>query len=158
MYFLDANVFIRAQLDYYPPERIPEFWKWLAYQAESGFVKVPRPVWDEIKPHDENLTEWMKEHQENLILDPDDSDILVSDVLDLYSTDLKPEDLEKIGADPFLIAAARFYGATVVSKEGSKPSKKGANRKIPDICRDFGVQCITDHKLIVDLNFRTQDW
>ena len=50
MYLLDANVFIYAQRDYYPPERVPEYWSWLAHQADIENIKVPAPIWDEIKP------------------------------------------------------------------------------------------------------------
>jgi len=155
MFLLDANVFIFAHRDYYPPERVPEYWEWLAYKAAEGAIKVPQPIWDELKPQDENLKEWFKAHEAEFILDPDDSDVMVPDVLDQYAPDLNDSEIEQIGNDPFLIAAALQYGATVVSKEGSKPGKQRANRKIPDICRALGVPCITDHRLIVELDFRT---
>lgn len=29
LYLLDANVLIRAHSDYYPIDRIPQFWEWL---------------------------------------------------------------------------------------------------------------------------------
>lgn len=156
MFLLDANVFIYAQRDYYPPDRVPEFWDWLAYQAEIGNIKVPLDIWDEIKPHDQVLQEWMKLHKENLILEPDDSSMRVAEVLEQYAPDLNEEELERIGKDPYLIAAALYYdGSIIVSKEGSSPSKIRANRKIPDICNDLGISCITDHKLIIELDFST---
>lgn len=155
MFLLDANVFIFAHRDYYPPERVPEYWSWLAYNAANGNIKVPQPIWDELKPQDEELKDWFKAHKDDFILNPDDSDMLIPDVLDKYAPDLTDAEIEQIGNDPFLIAAALRYKATVVSKEGSKPSKKRANRKIPDVCRDLGVLCITDHRLIVELDFRT---
>ncbi len=45
--------------------------------------------------------------------------------------------------------------AAISFKEGSKPGKVRANRRIPDICYDLNVVCITDHNLIVELDFRT---
>lgn len=158
MYLLDANVFIYAQRDYYPPERVPEYWSWLAHQADIENIKVPAPIWDEIKPHDDQLLKWMQQNKEKLILKNDESDPLLSEILEFYAPDLTEDELEQIGADPFLIAAAKFFNAVVVSKEGRKPSKKRANRRIPDICNEIGIQCITDHKLIVKLDFCTQDW
>lgn len=155
MFLLDANVFIYAQRDYYPPERVPEFWEWLAYQGEIGNIKVPLPIWEEVRPHDEVLLEWMQANRDDLILDPDNSDALVPTVLDAYAPDLTDSELEQIGQDPFLIAAGLSFGATIVSKEGSKPSTRRQNRRVPDICNDLGVPCITDHKLIVELDFRT---
>ena len=155
MFLLDANVFISAQRDYYPPNRVPEYWDWLAYQAETGSIKVPQPIWDEIKPHDEDLKAWISAHQDTFILYPDESDVLVPDVLARYGDDLTDGELEQIGADPFLVAAAIHHRAVVVSKEGSKPTKKRQNRRLPDICHALGIDCITDHRLIVELDFRT---
>jgi hypothetical protein len=47
-------------------------------------------------------------------------------------------------AKPFLIAyaLARAEERCVVTVEVSKPSKKRQNRKIPDVCGDFGVRCL----------------
>lgn len=153
-YLLDANVLITAQRDYYPIDRVPQFWDWIAHHAKGGKIKIPRLIWSEITPHDSDLETWMKAHKEILILDPDNSDSLVSNTLNAYAPDLTEEEIEKIGQDPFLIAAAEYYDATVVSKEGSKPSAQRANRKIPDICTDLGVKCITDYQLIRELDFR----
>lgn len=155
MFLLDANVFIDAHRDYYPLDRVPEYWAWLAYNAAERAIKVPQPIWEELKPHDEDLKTWFKAHEDDFILNPDHSDVLVPDVMDKYAPDLTDAEVEQIGNDPFLIAAALYYEATVVSKEGSKPSAKRANRRVPDICRDLGMPCITDHRLIVELDFRT---
>lgn len=154
MYFLDANVLITAQRDYYPIDRVPQFWDWIAHHAEGGKIKIPRPIWDEITPHDSDLETWMKDHKEILILDSDDSDSLVSKILNAYAPDLNLTEINKIGKDPFLIAAAKCYDATVVSKEGSKPSATRENQKIPDICDRLQIKCITDYQLIRDLDFR----
>jgi hypothetical protein len=155
VFLLDSNVFISAHRDYYPPDRVPEYWDWLVHQADAGAIKVPQPIWDEIKPHDEELKGWLQIHQNSFLLNPDESDVRVADVLAHYGENLTDDELEQIGADPFLIAAALHYEAVVVSKEGSKPSKERANRRVPDIRNAMGVLCITDHKLIVELDFRT---
>ncbi|MCC7047670.1 MAG: DUF4411 family protein [Alphaproteobacteria bacterium] len=71
-----------------------------------------------------------------------------------YAPNLTDVDLEKIGRAPFLIAAAlRAPDRIVVTREVSKPSKQGANRKIPDVCQTFGVPCINDFALWRKLNF-----
>lgn len=48
VYLLDANVLIRAHEDYYPIERIPQFWDWLASVAADGHVKIPFEIHEEI--------------------------------------------------------------------------------------------------------------
>jgi hypothetical protein len=74
-----------------------------------------------------------------------------------YAPDLDDSEIEEIGRDPFLIAYALNDVAetTVVTKEVSALSKQRANRKIPDVCRTFGVRCINDFELYRQLNFRT---
>ena len=155
VYLFDANVLITAHRDYYPPDRVPEFWDWLAHHGSIGNVKTPPPVWDEIKPHDEDLKSWLRDHEGDFVLAGDDSDIRVSEVLACYAEDLSEAELEQIGKDPFLIACALHHGGTVVSKEGSKPARTRANRQIPDVGADLGILCITDHTLIRELDFRT---
>jgi hypothetical protein len=44
LYLLDANVFIRADGDYYPLDRIPGFWAWLLQMAEAGHLKTPLEI------------------------------------------------------------------------------------------------------------------
>ena len=39
LYLLDANVLIDADRDYYPIDRVPEFWNWLAVMAELGQIR-----------------------------------------------------------------------------------------------------------------------
>ena len=39
LYLLDANVLIDADRDYYPIDRVPEFWNRLAVMAELGQIR-----------------------------------------------------------------------------------------------------------------------
>ncbi len=122
--------------------------------AENGFVKIPMPIWDEIERVYSPLSEWQKEHKDAFVYQDGDADALVGEVLDLYAPDLSEDEIYKIGADPFLIAYARHKNAKLVTKEASKPTRQRANRHIPDICNEFGVEWITDHQLIIDLDFK----
>jgi hypothetical protein len=71
--------------------------------------------------------------------------------------DLDENGLEKLGRDPFLIS----YGyadkgqRTIVTFEVSAPKKQAANRKIPDVCSDLGIDCCTLFTLIEALDFTT---
>jgi hypothetical protein len=50
---------------------------------------------------------------------------------------------------------ADSHNRTVITTEVSKPSKRRQNRKLPDVCGDFGVQCTDTFALIRHLNFTT---
>ncbi|MFW6092816.1 MAG: DUF4411 family protein [Pseudomonadota bacterium] len=45
----------------------------------------------------------------------------------------------------------------VVTTQTSEPRKERANRKIPDVCRQFGVTSVNAYQLGHQLDFRT-DW
>ncbi|MGZ5456311.1 MAG: DUF4411 family protein [Thermoanaerobaculia bacterium] len=45
----------------------------------------------------------------------------------------------KPAADPFVIAAAKVLGGTVVSEETKKPNAA----RIPNVCEHFGIPCLS---------------
>jgi predicted deacetylase len=49
LYLIDANVLITAHNTYYPIDRVPEFWEWLAEKAKSGDIKMPLETYEEAK-------------------------------------------------------------------------------------------------------------
>jgi hypothetical protein len=157
LYLLDANVLIRAHEDYYPLDRIPRFWVWLLEQAEARIIKMPRVIFDEVKPPPGPLADWVKRRDVRgaLILNEPISLNRVRHVLEHgYAPDLNDVEIEKIGKDPFLLAAA-LEGAdrTVVTREVSRPKQTRANRKIPNVCNTLGISVINDFRLYRALNF-----
>jgi hypothetical protein len=156
---LDANVLIRAHEDYYPIDRVPQFWQWLDTTAGSGAVKVPFEIYNEIAISTGPLANWISATsvKSSLILDEQVDRGLVQTVLDKYAPDLSDSELEEIGQDPFLIAYALVdnQARVVVTKEVSRPSKVRANRKIPDVCKDLNIKSITDFEFFKTLDFHT---
>ena len=159
-YLLDANVLIDANRDYYPIERIPEFWNWLIHQGNSGNVKIPLEIYEEIKDGNDNLAEWVKQDtvKSALLLDGDVDVGLVSRVVDqAYAPDLTDDEVLKIGRDPFLIAHALAAPGTrcVVTTETAKPSRRRGNRHLPDACGDMAVPSCNTFEMTRQLNFST---
>jgi Domain of unknown function (DUF4411) len=155
LYLLDANVLIRAHEDYYPVDRIPQFWVWLLQQAESGIVKMPRQIFDEVTPPLGHLADWLKQAgvKDALVLNEPTGG--VNHVINAgYAPDLNDVEIVKIGKDPFLIAAA-YAGndRVVVTREVSRPSAPRANRKVPNVCETFGITWMTDFRLWNILSF-----
>ncbi|MET1027883.1 MAG: DUF4411 family protein, partial [Dongiaceae bacterium] len=48
LYILDANVLIRAHEDYYPIDRVPQFWEWVMQISSAGRIKMPYEIHGEI--------------------------------------------------------------------------------------------------------------
>ena len=138
LYLLDANVLIVANRDYYPLGRVPEFWEWLLDRASRQQTKIPVEMYEEVLAgHEDELTRWLKENRDMLVLDEEVDAGLVAVVTEAgYAPDLSDEEVERIGRDPFLIAYALVNPAQrmVVTTEHSKPKKQRANRHIPDVC------------------------
>ncbi len=160
IYLLDANVLIDANRDYYPIDRVPEFWDWLANCGTNGHVKIPIEFYEEIKSGNDNLAEWIKQDEikEALLLDEEAEVTVVADVINNgYAPDLTDDEVEKIGRDPFLVAYALHQSEErcVVTTEVSKPSRQRANRHLPDVCRGFGITTCNTFAFIRALNFST---
>lgn len=160
LYLLDANVLISAHELHYPLGRIPQFWAWLLSAADAGTIKLPIEIFDEIAISKGDLKDWLTipDHAKKLKLSGQVNGTTLQEVISQgYASDLTDSELEQIGQDPFLVAYAIPYGTsvTVVTREVSSPKKQRQNRKVPDVCKQFGVRCITDFQLFHELTFKT---
>jgi len=160
LYLVDANVLIDAHRDFYPIDRVPEFWEWLEHHGNEGNIRIPLEIYEEIKSGNDALTAWIrqKEITEALLLKEDADPGRVADVVNNgYGSDLNDIEIEKIGRDPFLISYATvdLSQRCVVTTEASRPSAQGANRRIPDVCTDLGASCCNTFELTRQLDFST---
>lgn len=162
LYLLDASVLITANRQYYAIDRVPEFWGWLVHMGEAGNLKIPKEIYEEFKDGKDALSTWAQEDevQSALLLDEDvDVEQVRFVIAQGYAPDLKDDELEKLGRDPFLIAYALAHQGhrIVVTTEISKPKQVRANRHIPNVCDDFDILCFNTFQLTTALDFRT-DW
>ena len=160
LYLLDANVLIDANRDYYPIGRIPEFWDWLEYQGNSGSVKVPIEIYEEVRDGTDELATWIKQPAVTAALRHGvevDRDLVDRAVTQGYAPDLTDEDILKLGRDPFLLAYALAdpAGHCIVTTEVSKPSRQRANRHLPDVARSLGIDSCNTFEFTRRLDFRT---
>src|SRR5687768_11458622 len=166
LYLLDANTLINAKRDYYQFHRVPEFWDWLVFHGKTGNIKIPIEVYEEFKDsrnkdgEKDVLASWADESttRQALILEERSEMTYVTKVLyEGYTSTPTDNDIEEIGRDPFLIAHALrdINRRCVVTAEVSRPSRKGANRHIPDVCKSFGIRSCNLFFMLSALNFST---
>jgi hypothetical protein len=98
LYLLDANVLITAHNSYYPIDRVPEFWGWLAHVCSEEQAKVPVELYEEIADGNDALADWAREDDNRtaLLLEEAVDGELVSIVLEQgYAPDLLTTSLRK---------------------------------------------------------------
>lgn len=159
IYLVDASTLITAHNTYYALHRVPEFWEWLRHHGALGTIKIPAAIYAEVEDGNDALADWMSDaaSKDALLFGEAPVPALVQAVSALYGDDPSEEDVETIGKDPFLIAAALVdpNDRLVVTAEVSKPGRQGANRHIPNICADIGVQWHSPVEFLNALNFST---
>lgn len=162
LYLLDSNVLIDANRDYYPLDRVKPFWSWLIEMGNRGLIKIPPEMFDEVGAGTDQLANWIKleEVKQALLLQESFSSIILNRVLDDgYGRELNDVEIQMIGKDPYLISYALndLNNRCVVTTESSKPNRQRENKKIPDVCKTFGICCIHTYAMIRALDFST-DW
>ncbi len=160
LHLFDASTLITANNLYYPVNDVPEFWDWFCHQARLGIMKVPIEMIEEILDgnKDDPLLAWTKDNKDELLLREEADPVLVNRItVEGYASDLTDVEIDMIGKDPFLIAYALTRPAErcVVTAEVSAPKKQRANRRILDVCKQFGVGCPSPFDVYKSLGFKT---
>ena len=150
-YLIDANSLIHPARAYYPFDFAPSFWQQLRPKISLDKIAVLDKVRDEILKGTDELSAWISDLPNECILSTQDMQILQKyrDVLsfiqqsDKYSEAALRRWSQLDIADPWLIAAAKVYGYTLLSFEqsaGTIPEgSRSKNPKLPDVARHFQV-------------------
>jgi hypothetical protein len=154
---MDSNTYIQAKNQYYGMEFCPAYWDWLDAKFASGEVGSIEFIGRELTAGNDDLATWAKQRRDHFISHDDEpTQELFSDIVNfvmLQSFDPANRDDFLAKGDPWLIAKAKRLGATVVTHEATvSPATRKV--KIPNICQQFGVPCISTFDLLNELNPR----
>ena len=136
-YSIDTSAIIDCWL-LYPPDVFPALWDRLNELIDHGVLIGPEEALRELARKDDEAYRWARGHRSMFV--PEDPRVQAEarQVLKRYPR-LVDEEKETPDADPFVIALARVQGCSVVTRE--KLSRNPKERpKIPDVCRELGVQ------------------
>ena len=149
---LDSNVFIEAWNKYYSFRLCPSYWDVLKKFANEERIFVCRAVHDEIVRTDDDLASWFKSSG---IAIRDNDPISIGVVIKMLQTPehqrLVQEDGTRTVADPWVIAHASATKSIVVSKEELNIMNSIKKVKIPNVCKDLNIPCITDFQMLENL-------
>ena len=157
-YVLDTRFFINVRTHY--PSIYVSFWEALNEAAENGSLCSVDEVKKEIEQYggkQEHLLEWVKTHKHVFTKPQEDEQKHVARIFGLESFQILGKKQINSGApwaDPFIIAKAMQIDGTVVTEElPAKKDNKGkaqALMKIPDVCKEFGVPCVSIEQFMKD--------
>jgi hypothetical protein len=145
---LDTNVvvsFMREDDEEpYSRELLPAQWQAFESDISSGLIAAPIQVRDELStwsPQIPDLARWLKTHR-GMFRELDEGTLRnVKEVVNRYPTYAR--DRNYLG-DLCVIALAGAHQLTIVSNEkGSKGQASRTRPKIPDVCAELGIDCVS---------------
>jgi len=146
----DSNVFMQAKNLYYAFDIAPGFWNGVSECAKSGSIKSPTMVYNEIAKGGDELTSWAKTVK--LFVDPtkkvQETFSKIAEYV-VHNGTFHPAQAALFlkGADAWVISSAIADDGIVVTHEklvGADSTKV----KIPNVCKQFGVDCVTCYEMI----------
>jgi hypothetical protein len=158
-FLIDSNCLMDPFNKYYGPKfsLSKGFWDPLSGLVKSGSVGILDVVRNEVlnKENPDELDEWLKDIDSYVISTKSSRQIVsgYADVINFLGTQgdlFRPSALMEWSvetvADPWLIAAANYLDATVVTFEKYvpvTPNQPAGKPKIPTVAKFFDVQCAT---------------
>ncbi|MBI9051165.1 MAG: DUF4411 family protein [Anaerolineaceae bacterium] len=163
---IDSSVYITAQRTYYAFDIAESFWNALEDLATNKIILSPIAAYIEIQKGKDQLAEWTKIWKKELFIEPDfNVNRELTKVADYVNTNYMDQHWISdflSGADPWVIAQASAHNLIVVTMENQKSSEerdKTINKirgkiKIPNVCAQFDVQCITTFEFMRENNIK----
>ena len=124
----------------YPFDVFPGAWKKLDGIALSGTLISTEDVFMELEEQDDVVYGWAKKHSYLFLPLDAETQIETANILKSYPN-LLDRKKKKSSADPFLIACAKINACSLVTEE--RPSGGPEKMKIPDVCKEMGIECIS---------------
>lgn len=150
-FLVNTNCFIAPYRNYYAFDILPAYWENLAEKSKSGRIVLLDVVKDELTNGGDELARWVEEQDGFVVCSINDEEILdeYAEVMQYIQESgyynekaLNRWAQEKV-ADPWLIAAAKAKGFTLITDEapsgGINKKSPSGNPKIPDVANAFSV-------------------
>jgi hypothetical protein len=147
-YCIDTNVvisFLRGTDDeHYGSDVFKPQWDFLEHQMVSGVVVAPRRVEKELSTWQKTISsmkDWLHRHQYLFQdIDSDDQLTLAKRIVNAYPA--YGQNKNYLG-DLEVITLAGVRALTVITLETSKPNPSKKRPKIPDVCNEFSIDCVS---------------
>jgi len=139
IYSFDTSAILDGRERWYHPDSFPSFWGKVDEVIEEGRFLAAHEVLKELeKREDGPVHTWAKEREKMFVPPEIPFQEHVARILSSHER-LVSQVKERSIADPWVIAVAMEFGATVVT--GEERGKKN-HPKIPDVCAAYSIPCI----------------
>ena len=133
---VDQSAFQDAWERYYAHDVFPGVWREIDRLMNAGAIGSCEAVYREMEKKSDGVITWAKHHKECFLRPDDEVFGSVRQIMRRFPDGFVDYRTSRSGADPFVIATAMGYGATVVASE----IRGKRNRpKIPDVCDSLGI-------------------
>ena len=143
-FFFDTNILFTSRNLDFPMATNQEFWNWLVSLGEDGTVKIPEEVYKEITYGDDDISRWAKDNKDAFWVSSLEAVHSIQTVLNTYKRNMDETTIERLKADPWVIAHAHSMpqAATVVTYEKPRNRDNPLKKKIPNVCEELDIPCI----------------
>jgi hypothetical protein len=107
-------------------------------------------VYEEIGKGDDGLPRWLDNNKRIFRKQTIDAVPSIPAVLGAYGDPMTEAALERLKADPYVIAHAHVENAAVVTDEAPNKATASYNKKIPTVCQTLKIQHIRFPRFIWD--------
>lgn len=139
VYSIDASGLIAGWANY-PFENFSTVWLRLEDLVREGRFRIAQEVYNELKPKDEKLYDWLKKIKSAIVPLDEEQQRFVTHITNTYKN-LVNALTGKSANDPFVLALAMQIGienAIVITDE--RPTGNLNGPKIPDVCKAEGIE------------------
>jgi hypothetical protein len=147
-YCIDTNVivsFLRGTEDeFYGADVFAPQWNLMESLMRNGAIVAPRQVEAELLKWDrsiDGMAAWVKDHR-RVFLDVSMSEQLTSAKKIVNTYPAYARDVNHLG-DLAVITLADCLNITVLTLEGRRESSSQKRPKIPNVCAEFGIDCVS---------------
>jgi hypothetical protein len=146
VYCIDTSSIIKWYVEVYPPTIFASLKDRIEELIAAGRLRSPKAVLDEIKPGDD-CHKWAQSQTDLFVVESVPVQTIVRQLMAKHHDPAKPHKGIN-GADPFVIAMGKDGGTDWMVVSDENPGSQ-ENRKIPYVCGQEGVPCISFQEMIL---------
>lgn len=155
-YCIDTNALIHSWQFWYAPNTHPTLWDAVENLGQSGRLKMPEQVFDELGEKEDALYDWCRDRKDALVVEAtEDTEEAYRTLVNRY-----PEMTGTLGigadyADLYVVAVANVNDAAVITNEdigferhSGMKQRKTKNYTIANVCFDEEIPFIRSYGLL----------